>query len=121
MCLQKTGCIQNFLLKYGFHFRLGKTSYIHILPNVEYLGPLVDDVELVLSNEVTAFFKLLKNPPCDLIIVSNEVGMGIIPENPLARKFRDFSGWLNQEAAKYADKVILMVAGIPLHTKDKHD
>lgn len=50
-------------------------------------------------------------------LVTNEVGMGIIPENALARRFRDLAGRCNQSAAQDADKVILMVSGIPLPVK----
>ena len=67
--------------------------------------------------EVTGFLEFLENPPCDLVIVTNEVGMGIIPENEMARRFRDLSGELNQSVARLADQVILMVSGIPLTVK----
>ncbi|HKK82146.1 MAG TPA: bifunctional adenosylcobinamide kinase/adenosylcobinamide-phosphate guanylyltransferase [Prolixibacteraceae bacterium] len=49
-----------------------------------------------------------------LIVVSNELGMGIHPENEIARKFADLQGWMNQYIAKKADEVILMVSGIPV-------
>lgn len=52
------------------------------------------------------------------IIVSNEVGSGIVPVNALARRFRDLLGLLNQMIAKKADKVIFMQAGIPVIIKD---
>jgi len=52
-----------------------------------------------------------------VILVSNEVGCGIVPENTLARSFRDIAGAINQTAAKCADRVIWMVAGIPVLIK----
>ena len=52
-----------------------------------------------------------------IIIVSNEVGSGIVPENRLGRKFRDYSGQINQEVAALADKVIFLVAGLPIYLK----
>ena len=52
-----------------------------------------------------------------IILVSNEVGTGIVPLNPLARQFRDLAGTLNQELAALADKVVMTVAGIPLFIK----
>jgi len=52
-----------------------------------------------------------------LFIVSNEVGMGIVPENALARMFRDMAGKLNQQVAQIADEVFLVAAGIPLRIK----
>ncbi len=52
-----------------------------------------------------------------VVIVSNEVGMGIVPESELGRSFRDYAGWLNQALAAAADAVVLLVAGIPLVIK----
>ncbi|GAB4535544.1 MAG: bifunctional adenosylcobinamide kinase/adenosylcobinamide-phosphate guanylyltransferase [Thermodesulfovibrionia bacterium] len=52
-----------------------------------------------------------------LIIVSNEVGMGIVPDSEMARHFRDMAGFLNQRVAEIADEVYLVVAGIPLKIK----
>jgi len=51
------------------------------------------------------------------VLVSNEVGCGIVPDNALARRFRDMQGWLNQRIAARADRVVLMVAGVPLTVK----
>lgn len=51
------------------------------------------------------------------IIVSNEVGLGIVPDNPLARKFRDLAGTLNQKMAQAADEVFFTASGIPLKIK----
>jgi adenosylcobinamide kinase / adenosylcobinamide-phosphate guanylyltransferase len=52
-----------------------------------------------------------------LFIVSNEVGMGIVPDNELARRFRDMAGKLNQRVAQIADEVFLVAAGIPVKLK----
>ena len=49
----------------------------------------------------------------NIIIVSNELGMGIVPENPIGRKFRDLSGQFNQDKAAMADKVVFLTAGLP--------
>jgi adenosylcobinamide kinase/adenosylcobinamide-phosphate guanylyltransferase len=54
-----------------------------------------------------------------IYIVSNEVGMGIVPENEMSRRFRDMAGLLNQKIAEVADKVYMVVAGIPVKIKDK--
>lgn len=52
-----------------------------------------------------------------LFIVSNEVGMGIVPENAMARRFRDMAGRLNQRVAEVASEVFFVVAGIPVKIK----
>lgn len=52
-----------------------------------------------------------------IIIVSNEVGMGIVPENELARRFRDLAGIVNQRVAEIANEVYFMVSGIPVKIK----
>ena len=56
----------------------------------------------------------MKNP---VWLVSNEVGLGIVPENALARRFRDEAGRLHRLLAARADRVVLMVAGLPLKVK----
>ncbi len=52
-----------------------------------------------------------------VFFVTNEVGSGIVPDNALARSFRDLAGWTNQRVAQSADEVILMVAGLPVFVK----
>jgi adenosylcobinamide kinase/adenosylcobinamide-phosphate guanylyltransferase len=52
-----------------------------------------------------------------VLLVTNEVGCGIVPENPLARRFRDLAGRMNQAAASAADEVYWMVFGCPLKVK----
>jgi len=54
---------------------------------------------------------------CPVVLVSNEVGAGIVPENRLARLFRDIAGFANQKVATCVDRVIWMVAGIPVKIK----
>ena len=54
---------------------------------------------------------------CPVVLVSNEVGAGIVPENQLARQYRDLVGTANQAVAAQADRVIWMVAGIPVTVK----
>lgn len=88
---------------------------------------LVDCLTLWLSNimladrnvesESAALAEALAKPRGPWFVVSNEVGQGIVPDNALARKFRDAQGRLNQMVAAKADSVILMVAGLPLVVK----
>ncbi len=56
-----------------------------------------------------------------IIIVANEVGTGIVPEYPVGRKFRDIAGTINQKIAALADKVVFVVAGIPICVKGSLD
>jgi adenosylcobinamide kinase / adenosylcobinamide-phosphate guanylyltransferase len=57
-------------------------------------------------------------PTMHTIIVSNEVGSGVVPASPLGRAYRDLLGELNQRTARQADNVIYLVAGIPMNLKD---
>lgn len=60
----------------------------------------------------------LRKVSASVILVSNEVGSGIVPENKAARLYRDLLGGVNQQVAASADKVVLLVAGYPLTVKD---
>jgi adenosylcobinamide kinase/adenosylcobinamide-phosphate guanylyltransferase len=66
---------------------------------------------------VSQLVDALKTASCPLVVVSNEVGAGIVPENKLARQYRDIIGRVNQAVAKTAGKVVWMVAGIPVVVK----
>jgi len=67
--------------------------------------------------EIQQLTRSIQDAPCTVILVSNEVGTGIVPENLLARIFRDTAGLVNQKVAATANKVIWMVAGIPVSIK----
>jgi adenosylcobinamide kinase/adenosylcobinamide-phosphate guanylyltransferase len=74
------------------------------------------DGALVLR-EVETLARLIPNLEKPLILVSNEVGMGIVPENGLARSFRDLAGEANEMLARAADEVYVMFSGLPLKLK----
>jgi len=76
----------------------------------------LEDKQAVLAEvrRTAATFPPLKTP---LILVSNEVGMGIIPDNPLGRAFCDLSGEANEILAAAADEVYVVFAGLPLKLK----
>ena len=88
---------------------------------------LVDCLTLWLSNlmaagrdiesETRALTAMLPNLAGRAVLVSNEVGLGIVPENALARRFRDLAGRLNQAVADAAQSVVFMAAGLPVHLK----
>ena len=71
------------------------------------------------SERVEELIEKLPQLDFHLIFVTNEVGWGIVPDNPLARKFRDLAGWTNQRVAQAANEVILMVAGMPIIAKKR--
>jgi adenosylcobinamide kinase / adenosylcobinamide-phosphate guanylyltransferase len=76
-----------------------------------------DDDALVLAT-VDDLAKLLRERLVSVILVSNEVGEGVHPPTELGRRFRDLLGLANQRLAAAADRVTLMVAGLPLTAKD---
>jgi adenosylcobinamide kinase / adenosylcobinamide-phosphate guanylyltransferase len=91
-------------------------------------GPtLIDCLTLWLSNVLLAgrdvqaeserLLAAMATAPGPLVAVSNEVGLGLVPETPLGRAFRDAQGRLNQTVAAVADRVIFMAAGLPLTLK----
>ena len=63
------------------------------------------------------FVEVFRNITFDTIVVSNEVGLGIVPENKLARNYIDALGFLNQKIAQISDTVLFMVSGIPMFLK----
>jgi adenosylcobinamide kinase/adenosylcobinamide-phosphate guanylyltransferase len=74
-----------------------------------------DDAKVMM--EIDRFTSAIKDVWVSLIFVSNEVGMGIVPGDPIGRRFRDLSGMANQKIAEAADSVIFMVSGIPIFLK----
>ena len=67
--------------------------------------------------EVAALLDAYRDGAADLICLSNEVGLGVIPPTPLGRRFQDLRGRINQQVATAAVRVVLMVAGIPADLK----
>lgn len=76
---------------------------------------LLADAEM--DRETAALAQAIARFEGDLILVANEVGFGIVPDNALARRFRDVAGRINQAVAAVADEVVLVVAGLPMRVK----
>ena len=70
-----------------------------------------------IDKKIENLVQAIEAASCPVVLVSNEVGAGIVPENQLARQFRDLVGTANQAVAAQADRVIWMVAGIPVTVK----
>jgi len=81
-----------------------------------WLGNLMH-YEKNLETYLEDLYRVVESPPCELILVTNETGLGIIPTDSMSRTFRDRAGWMNQRLAVLADRVVLLVAGIPLALK----
>lgn len=75
--------------------------------------------EEIVRDHLDEFVKVISKVSYDLILVTNEVGCGIVPENPLARSFRDAAGYLNRKVAERADHVYLLCCGIPLELRGR--
>ncbi len=73
--------------------------------------------EKKIEDTISQLIKAIEKATCPIVLVSNEVGSGIVPENKLARQYRDIIGLANQAVARTAGKVIWMVAGIPITVK----
>jgi adenosylcobinamide kinase/adenosylcobinamide-phosphate guanylyltransferase len=92
---------------------------------------LLDCVTLWLTNVILAdmdvdaacaeLVNALLTCPCDVVVVSNEVGMGIVPDSALSRKFRNMQGKINQMIAAQANTVVTVISGIPLVLKGSYD
>lgn len=103
------------------------TDVAQALLGREYDVVIIDCLTIWLSNlmlsgndmekETEALIKALREVDAHVFVVSNEVGMGIVPDNELARRFRDLAGSLNQKVADVADEAYMVVSGLPVRIK----
>jgi len=80
---------------------------------------LVDETRFApaVQKEVHGLLAAIRDREQHWMIISNELGLGLVPPYQMGRVYRDWLGWANQQLAREADKVILMVAGIPMNVK----
>ena len=108
----------------------------HVLPVIREQGPNADGLlldcltlyvssllmsgsgEAEVTQQVDELCTALRKVGAPAAIVTNEVGWGVVPETPLGRLFRDVAGRANQVAARHAEEVVLMVAGLPMMVKN---
>ncbi len=84
-----------------------------------WLLNLLEAGETVFARERAALLATLPTLSGDILLVANEVGLGVIPLGELNRRFVDEAGWLNQDIARMADRVTLVTAGLPLVMKSR--
>jgi len=84
-----------------------------------WLANLLAESETFAEHEQSELLRILPNLPGHLILVSNEVGLGIVPDNALARRFRDRAGELHQRLANLCQRVTVTVAGLPWELKSE--
>lgn len=78
---------------------------------------LLSENETLLDTEIAALLAFLSDCPADVIMVSSESNMGVIPMGELSRRYCDLIGLLHQQVAAVSDRVILTVAGLPFYLK----
>ena len=96
--------VSNLLLKYEVDFDHIERAFI-------------DQMEREIVQEIDKFVRVCKNHKKELILVSNEVGLGIVPAYRLGSIFRDIAGRINQRLASQSDEVYFLVSGIPMKIK----
>lgn len=82
-----------------------------------WLNNLMADEDANISKQIEKLVDSLEKAPCPIILISNEVGMGIVPMHKLARDFRDEAGRLNQRLAALVPNCYFIIAGLPLPLK----
>lgn len=98
-------------------FLLNNLMYDRIRDREDYTHQDMEEVEALVERELQSLIHATKAAGVNLIVVTNEVGMGIVPADRMTRYYRDILGRANRLVAKEADAVYLLVAGIPLQIK----
>ncbi len=98
------------------------TTNVFLSTDIDWDKPSDDELEVVKNKvfeEIDNLLTMAEKLAIPVVMVTNELGMGIVPENKMARIFRDIAGWVNQRVAARANKVYLVVSGIPMCIKDE--
>jgi adenosylcobinamide kinase/adenosylcobinamide-phosphate guanylyltransferase len=77
----------------------------------------VNEIEAEVKEEVSKFLSFVKECDADMVVVSNELGMGLVPTYPLGRHFRDIAGRINQLTAALSEEAYFIVSGLPMRLK----
>ncbi len=95
----------------------GKTDFILFDCVTLYITNLITQSDTKILSEIENLCNASRKTAADIVIVSNEVGLGVVPDNELSRRFRDLAGKANQIIAKEADEVYFLTAGIAQRIK----
>lgn len=98
-------------------FLLNNLMYEKIRDREDYTHQDMEEVEALVEQELASLIRVTRSAGINLVAVTNEVGMGIVPADRMTRYYRDILGRANRLIAKQADSVYLLVAGIPLQIK----
>ncbi len=100
------------------------TTNVFLSENIDWDKPSNQDVSVIkekVFQEIDLLLESAEKIDIPVVMVTNELGMGIVPKNKMARIFRDIAGWVNQHVAARANKVYLVVSGIPMCIKNEND
>lgn len=98
------------------------TNWMMDAEHIDWYHPspeLVDGLQKDILSAMVVLMERLRTLNLTMVFVTNELGMGVVPENPMARAFRDLAGRVNQLVASYADEVYLLVCGLPMTIKSE--
>jgi adenosylcobinamide kinase / adenosylcobinamide-phosphate guanylyltransferase len=113
--LRRAGAGRTFVIVDCLTLWLSNVLFPNALRDPAGAEPIVDGE--LFERERTDLVAALGDVDCDVVLISNEVSMGVVPASPSARRFCDEAGRLHQELAQRCDRVTLMVAGVPVAVK----
>ncbi|NME36547.1 MULTISPECIES: bifunctional adenosylcobinamide kinase/adenosylcobinamide-phosphate guanylyltransferase [Fusobacterium] len=77
----------------------------------------INGIKKFITREIERIIQFIRENPIDMVVVTNELGMGLVPDNYLGRYFREIAGKINQIVAKESDEAYFVVSGIPMKLK----